>query len=171
MQELFFSQRGFYAGSIQTLDDELLDPLLSGTDELVLSGKWRRVRMQQLFEDACALIQPTSVRVLRSPGRSFIVGDVPVVTRTTNGGRVNHGVLGGSPIAAAQQVFFPLRPDRAVCLSSSSDWITLSDSEVIEFNTLQAQTAINRIYYQPDTVNEADLRRIRLPSEGLYASA
>jgi hypothetical protein len=49
LQNPFFSRLGFYPGKFATLDEELLDPMVSDVDELVLGGKWRRVRMQQLF--------------------------------------------------------------------------------------------------------------------------
>jgi hypothetical protein len=171
LQDLFYSQMGFYAGDFQTLDSELLDPLFRDVDELMLSGKWRRVRIQQLFDDTRALIQPASIAVLRSTGQDFIIGDVPVVTRTNSPEQAAHGVLGGLPIGAAKQVFFPIRPDRAVCLSDSNHWISLSNGEVQEFNALQSKLAIDRIFYRPGLSIESDLRRIRPPTQGPYANA
>jgi hypothetical protein len=169
LQGLFYDKMGFYAGDFETLDRELLDPLLRDVDELMLSGKWRRVRIQQLFDDTRALIRPAAITVLQSSGQDFIVGDVPVVTRTNSIEQAASGVLGGLPIGAANQVFFPIRPDRAVCLSAANRWILLSDSEVHEFNLLQSQLAMNRIFYRPGLGIESDLRRIRPPTQGPYA--
>jgi hypothetical protein len=169
LQGLFYGQMGFYAGNFETLDRVLLDPLLRDVDELILSGKWRRVRIQQLFDDTRALIRPAAITVLRSSGQDFIVGDVPVVTRTNSVERAASGVLGGLPIGAAKQVFFPIRPDRAVCLSASNRWVLLGDGEVQEFNLLQSQLAMNRIFYRPGLCIESDLRRIRPPTQGPYA--
>jgi len=112
------------------------------------------------------------------------VGDVPVITRKRDAGRIG-GVLGGLPLGDADQVLFPLRPDRTVCLSSSNGWEILSDDEVVELlkmsfgicgsrqKALRAWTTVTRGRGVSVSVADSPICRVRpreLPALSLSCS-
>ncbi len=93
-------------------------------------------------------------------GKSFIIGDSPVLIRDSYSGRV--GVFEGVGVTSANQICMPLGSRYVVALNSHKGSINkivkLGSKEVDDINRLQIRTAHRRIFYRIDSMDAGELR-------------
>jgi Protein of unknown function (DUF4238) len=124
-----------------------LDEFYRPVDELVSSGAIFRVSLEDRFQRARAGFQAFELKILASPDRKFLIGDVPVLAM-----REGHGGLGifdGVGLANADEIVLPLTPQHVAVLGQGSQSRKATAAEVDRYNTLQVRLAYRHVYFKP----------------------
>jgi hypothetical protein len=83
----------------------------AGFSELVESGAWARVRMEQLYDKVLEKAESWGVEVILVPGGDLVVSDSPVVLTRKGDDRRKAG--NRMAVGDANAIFFPVAPERA----------------------------------------------------------
>lgn len=122
--------------------------LVAPTIELLESGAWERVRVEELFNDARDRADAMDIEiVVADDGNEFLLGDAPAVTSRV--GAAVPGSLGGVAWDDAERIVMPLTPRLAISLGRSAGHRIAAPGEVDQLNTWQVQAAHERIYHRP----------------------
>ena len=125
-----------------------LDEFYSPVDELVSSDAIFRVSLEDRFQRARAGFQAFDLKVLASPDREFLIGDVPVLAM-----REGHGGLGifdGVGLANADEIVLPLTPHHVAVLGQGTQSRQATADEVDRYNTLEVRLAYRHRLLQAD---------------------
>ena len=124
-----------------------LDEFYKPVDQLVSSGATFRVSLEDRFKRVRAGFGAFDLKILASPDREFLIGDVPVLAM-----REGHGGLGifdGVGLANADEIVLPLTPHHVAILGQGDQSRLAADGEVERYNTLQVKMAYQYIYFRP----------------------
>src|SRR5580700_924119 len=106
---------------------------------LVASDAIFRVSLEDRFQRVRAGFQAFDLKILTSPDREFLIGDVPVLAM-----REGHGGLGifdGVGLANADEIVLPLTPRHAAVLGQGTQSGQATADEVHRYNTLEVRLA------------------------------
>jgi Protein of unknown function (DUF4238) len=116
-------------------------------DELVSSDAIFRVSLEDRFQRARDGFQTFELKVLASPHREFLIGDVPVLAM-----REGHGGLGifdGVGLANADEIVLPLTPHHVAVLGQGNQSREATAEEVDRYNSLEVRLAYRFVYFTP----------------------
>jgi hypothetical protein len=125
-----------------------LDEFYRPVDELVASDAIFRVSLEDRSQRVRAGFQAFDLKILTSPDREFLIGDVPVLAM-----REGHGGLGifdGVGLANADEIVLPLTPRHVAVLGQGTQSGQATAGEVDRYNTLQVRLAYRHVYFKPD---------------------
>jgi hypothetical protein len=124
-----------------------LDEFYRPVDQLVSSDAIFRVSLEDRFERVRTGFQAFDLKILASPDREFLIGDVPVLAM-----REGHGGLGifdGVGLAEADEIVLPLTPHHVAVLGQGNQSGEATADEIDRYNTLQVRLAYRYVYFKP----------------------
>ncbi len=134
--------------------------LTAPTIELLESGAWERVRVEELFDSARARADAMHVEiVVAGAGSEFLLGDAPAVTWRP--GAARPGPAGGVAWDVAERIVMPLTPRLAASVGRCADHRTAAPGEVDQLNTWQVQAAHERVHHRPGAAFTAWIEQVR----------
>ena len=125
-----------------------LDEFYRPVDELVASDAIFRVSLEDRFQRVRAGFQAFDLKILTSPDREFLIGDVPVLAMREGHGGL--GIFNGVGLANADEIVLPLTPRHVAVLGQGTQSGQATADEVDRYNTLQVRLAYRHVYFKPD---------------------
>lgn len=134
----------------QPTDDDLIEFVRefgAGFTELVESGAWARVRMEQLYDQVLEKAESWGVEVILVPSSDLVLTDNPVVlTREGDDRRKGENRMA---LGDANAIFFPIAPDVLLSLGPKDGWGTANHEAVANFNASQVAGTHRWVYHRP----------------------
>jgi hypothetical protein len=124
-----------------------LDQFYGPVEQLIASDAIFRVSLEDRFQRVRAGFQAFDLKILASPDREFLIGDVPVLAM-----REGHGGLGifdGVGLANADEIVLPLTPHHVAVLGQGNKSREASADEVDRYNSLQVRLAFRYVFMRP----------------------
>ena len=124
-----------------------LDEFYRPVDQLVSSDAIFRVSLEDRFQRVRAGFRAFDLKILASPDREFLIGDVPVLAM-----REGHGGLGifdGVGLANADEIVLPLTPHHVAVLGQGNQSREATADEIDRYNTLEVRLAYRYVYFKP----------------------
>ena len=123
-----------------------------------------RLSVQRLFEKVSDRfdLRGVEIRTPASPGKEFVLGDVPALTVNNATGAV--GLTGGVAIDEADEIVMPLAPRLVVAVGPPDGIRRMSDDEVDALNKSEVRLADSYAVYRPGANLKAAVQAWRLES-------
>jgi hypothetical protein len=131
-------------------DDDLVEFVRefgAGFSQLVESGAWARVRMEQLYDQVLEKAESWGVEVVLVPGGDLVVSDNPVVLTRKGDDRRRAG--NRMAVGDANAIFLPVAPDVLVSLGPGDGWGTANAEAVASLNASQVAGAHRFVFHRP----------------------
>lgn len=148
LQQIHVNVFGWWTNDTERLElalDEFYKPI----DELVASDALFRVSLEDRFERVRKGFEAFELKVLSSPDREILIGDVPVLVMRE--GRGGLGIFDGVGLANADEIVLPLSPHHVVVLGQGAENGRATEDEVDRYNTLQVRIAYRYVYFRPNS--------------------
>lgn len=126
----------------------------TGLDQVVQSGAYARIRIEQLYDQALERFESWGVEVIRAPENDLVISDNPVVL-----GRVGDERRSGDnrmAIDEANSIVFPIAPDVLVSMGPMSGYAVANTEAVEALNRSQIAGA-HRFVFHREGQDMADL--------------
>lgn len=126
----------------------------TGLDEIVQSGAYARMRIEQLYDQALERFESMGVEVIRAPDNNLVISDNPVVLARVGDERRS----GDNRMAIddANSIVFPLAPDVLISMGPRSGYAVANAQAVDAFNRSQIAGA-HRFVFHLEGQDIADL--------------
>lgn len=124
-----------------------LDEFYRPVDELVSSGAVFRVSLEDRFQRVRAGFQAFNLKILASPDREFLIGDVPVLAMRDGHGGL--GIFDGVGLGTADEIVLPVTPHHVAVLGQGDQSREATADEVDLYNTLEIRLAYQYVYFKP----------------------
>lgn len=135
-------------GTTPTRQDlvDLVHEAATETDEIVASGAYARVRVEQLYDQALEKLESWHIEVVRVPSNDLVITDNPVVLarvgddRRTSANRI--------ALAEANSIVFPIAPDVLVSMGPQGGYTTATEQAVADLNRSQIAGARRFVFHR-----------------------
>jgi hypothetical protein len=118
--------------------------LAKDTVELMESGAYFRVMIEDRFDRMCAWVQSADVEILTSAQGEFLIGDIPALLITPD--YIGTGALDEVGLLAAESIVLPLGPQYLAKLGGTAQVSTIPKTEVDMLNEAQVRSAFMRVF-------------------------
>lgn len=115
-------------------------------DELLRSGAYARVRIEQFYDQALERFESWGVEVLRVPSNDLVISDNPVVLACAGDDR--RGATNRMAIGDAHTIVFPLAPDILISMGPKNGYATATRQLVLELNRSQIAGAHRFVFHR-----------------------
>lgn len=166
LQEIHVQRFGWWTSDPEWLE-RAVDWFYGPLDTLVGSDALFRYSLEDRYERVRAGFQAFSLKILTSPNREFLIGDVPVLAM-----REGHGGLGifdGVGIGNADEIVLPLTPHHVAVLGQGGRAYEATDEQVERYNTLEVRIAYKYVYFRPTSGLDQFVRAILMSPDPLRA--
>jgi hypothetical protein len=151
---------GFYTAG-ETGRETTLNDLHAQTVELMESGAYFRVLVEDRFERMCTWVQDAEVEILTSEQGEFLIGDIPVLLMSP--GYIGSGVLDDIGLLAADHLVLPLGPRYLAKLGGRNQFTRIPAETVNTLNIAQVKAAFTHVFFRPDSVLEEFVKSVDRP--------
>lgn len=118
----------------------------TGIDELVRSGAYARVRIEQLYDQALERFESSGIEVIRALDNDLVITDNPVVlARSRDGRRSGDNRMA---IDEAHTIVFPLAPDVLISVGPKSGYGSANAAAVEALNRSQVAGAHRFVFHR-----------------------
>ncbi len=146
LENLSRTRPGLYvAGAIG--QEATLRELSAQTVELVESGAYFRVMIEDRFDRIRTWVQAADVEILTPSQGEFLIGDIPALLMLP--GYIGSGALDGVGVLPAESIMLPLGPRHLAKLGGAAQTTTISQDMVDALNEAQVRAAFARVFLRP----------------------
>ncbi len=135
--------------------------LAAQTVQLMESGAYFRVMIEDRFDRMCAWVRSADVEILTPAEREFLIGDIPALLMMP--GYIGSGALEEVGILSADSIVLPLGPRYLAKLGGQSKFTTIPADTVDALNEAQVRVAFARVFSRPSSGLEQFVERINRP--------
>lgn len=170
LEQLARQRPGFYVAGVAG-QEETLNELHAQAVELMESGKYFRVMIEDRFERTRTWLQGERVELLTPADGEFLIGDIPALLMLP--GYVGNGAFDEVGLLAADSLVLPLGPKCLAKLGGASQ-MTLVPAETVEaLNAAQVRCAFARVFFRPGSDLDQVVQSVERPrpSEGSLRDA
>jgi fluoride ion exporter CrcB/FEX len=145
------------AGGQQTT----LSGLAAQTVQLIESGAYFRVMIEDRFDRMCAWVQNADVEIITPVQGEFLIGDIPALLMLP--GYIGTGALDEVGLLAAESIVLPLGPQYLAKLGGASQFTTIPVDEVNILNEAQVKAAFMRVFLRTSSGLNQFVRAVSRP--------
>lgn len=118
----------------------------TGLDQVVQSGAYARIRIEQLYDQALERFEPWGVQVVRAPDNNLVISDNPVVLARVGDDR--RSGRNRMAVDEANSIVFPLAPDVLISMGPDSGYAVASAEAVKALNRSQIAGAHRFVFHR-----------------------
>ena len=146
LENLSRTRPGLYvAGAVG--QEATLQALYAQTVELMESGAYFRVIIEDRFDRMRTWVQAADVEILTPSQGEFLIGDIPALLMLP--GYIGSGALDGVGVLPAESIVLPLGPHHLAKLGGAAQMTTIPPDMVYSLNDAQVRAAFARVYFRP----------------------
>jgi hypothetical protein len=160
LENLSRMRPGLYvAGAIG--QEATLQALYAQTVELMESGAYFRVMIEDRFDRMRTWVQAAEVEILTPSQGEFLIGDIPALLMLP--GYIGSGALDGVGVLPAESIVLPLGPRHLAKLGGAAQTTTIPPDMVDSLNEAQVGAAFARVYLRPGSGLEQFVQTVNRP--------
>jgi len=145
------------AGGQQTT----LSALAAQTVQLMESGEYFRVMIEDRFDRMCTWVQNEDVEILAPAQGEFLIGDIPALLMMP--GYIGSGALDEVGILSAESIVLPLGPRYLAKPGGMNQVTTIPADEVNMLNEAQVKAAFTRVFTRTGSGLDQFIRTVNRP--------
>jgi hypothetical protein len=138
-----------------------LADLAAETVQLMASGAYFRVMIEDRFDRMCAWVQNADVEILTPVQGEFLIGDIPALLMMP--GYIGSGALDEVGILSAESIILPLGPRYLAKLGDVSQFTSVPADTVNALNEAQVKAAFARVFSRPGSGLEQFVQTVNRP--------
>lgn len=135
--------------------------LAAQTVQLIESGEYFRVMIEDRFDRMCTWVQNEDVEILTPAQGEFLIGDIPALLMTP--GYIGSGALDEVGILSAESFVLPLGPRYLAKLGGMNQVTTIPADEVNMLNEAQVKAAFLRVFARTGSGLDQFIRTVNRP--------
>ena len=160
LESLSSTRPGLYvAGAIG--QEATLRDLYAQTVELMESGAYFRVMIEDRFDRMRTWVQAADVEILTPSQGEFLIGDIPALLMLP--GYIGSGALDGVGVLPAESIVLPLGPRHLAKLGGAAQVTTIPPDMVDSLNEAQVRAAFARVFLRPGSGLEQFAQAVSRP--------